>query len=470
MRDSVIAFLALIVVLTAASHLPIELTIGIAVAALAFIAVEAFGDGDDWRRVVRLLENSPQSLYKSLLGKVLDYFDGALTPEAVARRDPPTALSRAFGWRLYDRCLLLALLYPLIFVFVQWGVGEAGAPGRIGDFDVLPAEMSRFGRIATLTALALLTAYFLCQKYLMARLQSIFESFGAGPSLSEILAFLVWLLGALGGAVAFAFAGAFTFAVALGGAGAVAGAFAGAVAGAVAVMEGFERIHKRRPVLAYILLIGIAVAGYAATLIYGDFSNDLARTTILFLGLLTLVNAQFDFLSIAATRHMLRRGLESGQLRHGVGDAAIGGIVFVLLCFTATAVAVLANRLSGDTLIDLAAVFRAPQDHLWLFAAFLTTLLPTFLHGVLAVFSIALTAPVPICRWCAEKIRAHHEDGASLADIRLAHISIALTAGVATMLCALVARLLWIAVQDIGHLGTFLLDACEGLARMLGGL
>jgi len=426
MRDSVIAFLALIVVLTAASHLPIELTIGIAVAALAFIAVEAFGDGDDWRRVVRLLENSPQSLYKSLLGKVLDYFDGALTPEAVARRDPPTALSRAFGWRLYDRCLLLALLYPLIFVFVQWGVGEAGAPGRIGDFDVLPAEMSRFGRIATLTALALLTAYFLCQKYLMARLQSIFESFGAGPSLSEILAFLVWLLGALGGAVAFAFAGAFTFAVALGGAGAVAGAFAGAVAGAVAVMEGFER--------------------------------------------LTLVNAQFDFLSIAATRHMLRRGLESGQLRHGVGDAAIGGIVFVLLCFTATAVAVLANRLSGDTLIDLAAVFRAPQDHLWLFAAFLTTLLPTFLHGVLAVFSIALTAPVPICRWCAEKIRAHHEDGASLADIRLAHISIALTAGVATMLCALVARLLWIAVQDIGHLGTFLLDACEGLARMLGGL
>lgn len=159
-----------------------------------------------------------------------------------------------------------------------------------------------------------------------------------------------------------------------------------------------------------------------------------------------------------------------GQVGHGVWDALIGGILFILLCFTATALAVFANRVSGETVVDLAAVFRAPQDHLWLFAAFLTTLLPTFLHGALAVFSLALSWPGPLRRWCAAKISAYHTTGASIADARMAHLSIAVVAGGAVAVCALACRLLWIAAQDIGHLGSLLLRGCEGLARALGGL
>lgn len=491
MRDSFMALVALIVTFVT---LPIEMTLGLSVAALVYIGVEMFGEGEDWRQVVRVVERAPQGFYREALGGALDWIDRRLNPEAVERGDAATALSRAGGWRLYDRCLVLALVYPLVFVVGQWAVSDMGVPWRIGDFDVLPAEMSRWGRVGTVIALVVLTVYILCQKYVTARLQSVFESFGAGPSISEMLAFLVWLAVAVAGAVAGAIAGAIAIAFAFAGAFAVAGAVAFAVAGAfafagvfafafagagvgtvavafaVAVMVGFEHIHARRPVLACILLMILMAVAYTAVLIFGDFDDEFTRTLILFYGLLPLINAQFDFLSATATRHMLRRGLVGGQFWHGVWDALIGVILFAMLCFTATALAVGANRLSGETLVDLAAVFGRPQDHLWLFAAFLTTLLPTFLHGVLAVFSLALAWPGPLRRWYAEKIRAHHMAGASLGEARMAHLSIAMVAGGAVAVCVLVCRTLWFIAEDIGHLGTFLLHGCEGLARMLGGL
>ena len=223
--------------------------------------------------------------------------------------------------------------------------------------------------------------------------------------------------------------------------------------------------------LAYVFMVCTLAVGYLVTLRYGAFENAESRTFIVFYAILPLVNAQFDFLSMTATRKMLREGLAGNRIFWGILDAAVGGICFLLLCFCAVAVATGANALSGETLIDLRAVFATPGAHVWLFAAFLTTLLPTFLHLTLVVFSFVFAWPERVRHWCAKKLVIHHRDGGSAGKAWLARAVIALMAGGCVAFCALVVRLIWMGFAWGGFgLGDALIDAMEGWHCVLTGV
>ncbi len=524
-------FLGTIVAKLTFPIIPIELVIFFITISITYLITRLCGDGGDWKRLLQALVEPtapppagtlapPRTFYRAALEGSLDWMDEWLNPEAWERGDPKTHLTRAWGWRLYDKCLLLSLLYPLIFVIGQWAVSAEGVPGLIGSFVILAADATQGQRIFTAVWLILLFGYLSQRQRLTARLQSVFEGFAAVPLFgrwcvknAKDLADLVFLAGAgaFAVAVAGAFAGAFAFAFAF--AGAVAGAFAvafavaGAVAGAFAfafafafavavafagafavavagafafavvllMVFGFGWLHKRRPILAYCLLIPAALSLYALLLANFDL-NARATSLILFLGLLPLVNAQFDFLSVTATRHLLRRGLASetalGQFLWGLFDVVVGGICFFLLCLTAVTVAHAANLLSGDPVIDLNAVFTNPAAHIWLFITFLTTLLPTFLHFILALFSTAIAVCWPewLRKTCAEQLEAHHVNGKPAAVAMRAHIAIALTAGASTAICVFLARLLWAGLGHLHLAGDFILHACAGWYDLLSKL
>jgi hypothetical protein len=116
---------------------------------------------------------------------------------------------------------------------------------------------------------------------------------------------------------------------------------------------------------------------------------------LLFLGLLTVLNAPFDWASLGLTRALLRRGLELGGWSPyvlGLADAAAAAIVIALL----TAVSVLgvqtfdtlaafsggeaARILPLDKLFDGIAAHPAAPEFWWVYAMLLSTMIPSLVN------------------------------------------------------------------------------------------
>lgn len=124
--------------------------------------------------------------------------------------------------------------------------------------------------------------------------------------------------------------GAFTFAVVL--AGAVA------VAGAVATLSALAIKHRLQGVFLSLYLPAMVLACFAAVAFLSPLKAwDLVGPLLLFLGLLTLLNAPFDWTSLGLTRALLRRGLELGgwwPYLLAIVDACIAGVIIALLALT----------------------------------------------------------------------------------------------------------------------------------------
>ena len=172
---------------------------------------------------------------------------------------------------------------------------------------------------------------------------------------------------------------------------------------------------SRRP--AAILLAWLAVL-YLVLLIaavlsrtYGRVDAAGAATLLLFLGFLPLINAVADWLSTGLTRCLLRQGTAGRLWLWGPVDLVLGAGVFFLLGFAVIGTVRLVEVLGGPALVDLAvilgpetveeSILHSPGNYLWLYATFLSTLLPTALHGLLVALNLVLHWPGPLRRWIA---------------------------------------------------------------------
>lgn len=294
---------------------------------------------------------APQTAYRHHLGGLLDRIDRALTPRRVAERPDageslssrhdwlvtPLAPDRAaaeragrapLGWTLLDLCLLLALAYPVLFLVGQW---LGGGEGRLGDLVLLPVDVAWWARPAALGALALFAASFAIERILPtpAKLVLRLVSMGlvvalvvAGAGLGAVavagtVALALEFAGTVAGAVALAVAvavalpvaGAVALGLAVAGAVALVVAFALAVvvAGAVTVAAAYS-VRRNRALAGYgALLLLLAGLLAAAAALAGPLLQPVA-TLLIFLGVLPLLNAAFDFASIGLTRYLLRLG------------------------------------------------------------------------------------------------------------------------------------------------------------------
>jgi len=479
---------------------------------LAYLYVLNFNNADEWEKIYNLLVDPTvrdpanrrrfpfRAYYTSALSAVLDWLDRRLNPEAAERAahrkseasgwdEGPRKFVHAAGWRLYDRCFLLAVMYPL--PLQRWMVvfGFAGLAISVFVTPVLLARLRHVfenagarstvargfaGIVARVVALTLAAAIAIAVAdagdVVVAGAVAVVvvaASIAAGAVAGAVTA-------AVAAAVAVASAGAavltgaavlaVTGTVASAGAGALGGAVAVALAAAGVIVFGFTLVHSgsrksalvlscatceafllwfgvlfflndqaalsmaftlgalalislsshfavnrlplARPVLAYLLLVVIVAAGMISERFF---------VLALFFVLLPLLNAQFDFLSVAATRYCLRQGTRNwwSQLIWGTADLAIGITCFLGLCLMSIAAVHGLNHLSPHDLLlfDLNAVFADPPGHVWLFATFLTTLLPTFLHLVLVVASVLVAWPRRARYWCATRLYEFHQKG-----------------------------------------------------------
>lgn len=126
---------------------------------------------------------------------------------------------------------------------------------------------------------------------------------------------------------------------------------------------------------------------------------------LLFLLILPIVNGIADFASTGCTRYCLGKAVE-GDVFHPwwvFVDVVAGITCFVLLACMFILIVHVSDTYTNHQLVDLdkllgdavvqRSILNAPNEYWWLYIAFGSTLVPTFLHLILWVCSIPIVSP-----------------------------------------------------------------------------
>jgi hypothetical protein len=199
---------------------------------------------------------------------------------------------------------------------------------------------------------------------------------------------------------------------------------------------------------------------------------------LLFLGLLTLINAPFDWLSLGLTRALMRRGLEREKwwpYLYAVIDALLASAIIAVLAMTMVAGVQLFDDLAvydgGDRLLPpmrkfLEAIKADPEkpEYWWVYATLFSTMLPSLINLFIAGVSLARGMP-GVSPWLLGKVR--EGEAVPVYDRLLVAIVLALQ-GVAGLVIALVAQgfLFWVIIwQGMPRLGIGVLDLAHLVAH-----
>ncbi len=427
----------------------------------------------------RLKNPKGAAFYQDALKDMLDWADGFFGGPG------------PWSARAYDRMLLLAVAYPVLSALIGWAAfGDAGNLGaalglaKSGDGLFRLAVMIWLAGSVLLFSLsfrldgwkfwAMVILPPLVYKYGLSALQGLFP---------DEKAFAVAFPFAVAFAVAFAGAVAVSGAVAVAGAVAVSGAFTGVVAGAFAVSGAFS-VAGAFGKYPRLVLTAVSIAPIAA--VYILLINSPAVTTrphaaglMLGLVILPLVNAPFDFASTGLTRFLLRRNLDAKGVRRRItlslADAAAALVLLIALAVAMIWAIEGFNAAAGHDVANIAGLIgdmrRHPfaGRHFWVYFALFSTLVPTMLHAVLAVWSfIGMPLPGRVRSFMLEQIgkagRAEDETNA----LRLVRIALAARwwlAAVLTMTGAFVIGFIILGLMGAGGYFADFLLWMDALAR-----
>ncbi|SNR70691.1 hypothetical protein [Puniceibacterium sediminis] len=321
-------------------------------------------------------------------------------------------------WRMYNWALRFAVIYPIGIPLVLWIY--PGWRAALGGIEFIAAPGATWQRIVMFCAIA---TYIFSLTKLASAVPKIFWKFwgrliaGAGSLVlavavaaafsslgTFVLALAVALGVALGATAAGAFAGvlpvalAFGFAFAVAGVGEVGSASLVPIAGAIIVDRYSEKGFGRA---AYFLYTVLLLSGLFATLPIANWADSQTgnRVTFLFVGILPLLNAIFDYASYALTWTLLRAGVLRPRraVVLGIFDLAAACGLFLISGAGMVIAVAGANTLSGVELYPLADLFHGirdtPTDYLWLYVMLFSTLLPTVLHAGVGMFSLGALLP-----------------------------------------------------------------------------
>jgi hypothetical protein len=199
---------------------------------------------------------------------------------------------------------------------------------------------------------------------------------------------------------------------------------------------------------------------------------------LLFLGLLTLINAPFDWLSLGLTRALMRRGLEREKwwpYLYAVIDALLASAVIAFLAMAMVAGVQLFDDLAvyggGERLLPpmgefLDAIKSNPgqPEYWWVYATLFSTMLPSLINLFIAGVSLARGVP-GVASWLLGKVR---EGEAVPAYDRLLVAIVLSLQNVAGLVIALVAQgfLFWVIIwQGMPRLGIGVLDLARFVAH-----
>jgi hypothetical protein len=433
--------------------------------------------------------NLAARLYAKWLTAFLDGIERFFGDKGMADR---TLFPHAFGLRTpaplwtapaFDRCLLLALIYPIATIFVIWAVSDHVGPAEkalgfqhaVGWSRGLAAAVIGFSSFAfwrdvrargwksrvwiAVAGIGVVAFAFAVSEAVVFAFSDGWGGVASATVVADAASFAVVFAvafaiaddgaAAFAGAVAFAFAFAFANTIVdafyrAGGAFAVSTLFvlivvvAGTVAGAVAVgaLSALAIKHRLQGVFLSLLLPAMILACLAAA----DLLSPLIawRQTgplLLFLGLLTLLNAPFDWASLGLTRALLRRGLELGgwwPYLLALVDAALAGIIIAALALVMVVGVQTFDELAVhgggkpvlplDSLFDGIAKNPAAPEYWWAYALLLSSMIPSLIN--LMISGMAFTRGIP---WLARLLLQWIPEGKAVPEYKRQPAAIGLT-------------------------------------------
>jgi hypothetical protein len=380
--------------------------------------------------------NMAAGLYARRLSAFLNAVDSFFGDAGMADR---TLFPHAFGLKTpaplwtapaFDRCMLLALIYPIVTIFVIWAVS-----GHVGPAETvlyLNPDLPGWRRGFAAASFGL----------------SIFSAWRALRTTGW--KFVAWTVGVVAANIAGAGAGAgaVTFVGIAASTGVIAfgvvlarfpAVFAGVVVGAVAVVLAFANVvalafafsftgflffnlacafvlfvawlnaraieHQWHGIFISLFSVAMILISLAAANILSS-ETDIAGPMFFFLGLLTLLNAPFDWASLGLTRALLRRGLELGgwwPYLLALVDAILAGVIVAALALTMVigvqAFDGLAMHSGGkpvlplDALFDGIAAHPAEPEYWWLYALLLSSMIPSLINLMIGGASLLRGVP-----------------------------------------------------------------------------
>jgi hypothetical protein len=408
-------------------------------------------------------ENLAARLYASWLAVFLDWIDRFFGDEGMADR---TLFPHAFGLRTpvplwtapaFDRCLFLALIYPVVTIFLIWTISgqvgpaeaalglQADLPGWARAFAVVAVVVQgialwRFTRKRSIVRLAVacIAAVAFAVAFALA-----FNSLGTGiVALAGAVGFAVAGAGRVAGAIIAGIAVAFSWAFAVAGTDAVVfalvlGAVGTVVAAILLICAVAIKLGRQGVFLALFVPASVVACLSAAEVLARLPTWKHTGPLGLFLVLLTFVSAPFNWASLGLTRALLRRGLElKGWWPYllGLVDASLAGVIVSLLAITMLVAVQAYNLLSAhgggagavvlpvDTLIDGIAQSPAEPEYWWVYALLLSTMISSLTN--LAIGGMALTRGIP---WLARLVVQWVPEDGDLPDYKRQPVAIGLT-------------------------------------------
>jgi hypothetical protein len=310
--------------------------------------------------------NLASRLYAKWLTKFLDWIERFFGDAGRANR---TLFPHAFGLKkpapfwtapAFDRCLLLALIYPIATIFLIWAISSHVGPAEAALG--LKRDVQVWLRGSAVASL-LFASFALFRAVRMERWQSL--------ALNSVA--VVFLVG-----------------------------FAVAVAVMLFSVKAFK--HRWQGLFLAVFLPAMIVACLGAA----ELLRVEAGPLLLLLGLFTPLNAPFDWVSLGLTRALLRRGLELGgwwPYLLALIDACLAAVIIALLALTMVigvqAFDELAVHGGGekaavlplDALFDGIAKNPAAPEYWWAYALLLATMIPSLIN--LAISGMAFTRGIP---------------------------------------------------------------------------
>jgi hypothetical protein len=368
--------------------------------------------------------NIAARLYADRLTKFLDAVDRFFGDAGKADQ---TLFPRAFGLKkpaplwtapAFDRCLFLALIYPIATILIIWAVS-----GHVGPAEAalgLTSNVSAWWRSLAIVLLApcLLTplwARWTNGLWWIARYASgvagILALHGAAAG---ILAVAVTIgIGLIELANFGASMAIFAVAVSVG---FVQAPTSGVISfTAIGIASAFYALNwtavkrQRRGVFFIFMLPVMIMIGFAGTYRLASLPGwGIAGPLLLFLGLLTLINAPFDWASLGLTRALLRRGLELGgwwpyllALVDALAAAVIIAVLAITMVISVQTFDHLAEYSAGpdarvlplDKLFDGMAARPSAPEYWWAYALLFSTMIPSLLNLMIGGASLLRGIP-----------------------------------------------------------------------------
>ena len=399
--------------------------------------------------------NLAARLYADQLGAFLETVDRFFGD---AGRADQTLFPHAFGLRTpaplwtaaaFDRCLLLALIYPIATILIIWAasgdVGPAEAalllksnlPGWQRGLAVALVAIMVFAILRSVRVKGWIAPIWFVTAMIVGVLAGVVAGNGSAIELAEfagvaiaggivltvvrfvvlgesnLSAYVGYDIGYLGvGAVSVTFAVAIAIVVAVGSpsvgfTGLIGGLGVLAATGAVAVLGDLAMKQRWYGVFLTLLFPATIMACLCAADLLSPLENwRTAGQGLLFCGLLTLVNAPFIWASLGVTRALLRRGLELGGWSPyllAIADAILASGIVVLSVFTMVIAVQIFDHLTEhgggtrvlplDPLITGIAEHPAAPEYWWVYALLLSTMIPSFANLMIGGASLARGVP-----------------------------------------------------------------------------